>query len=363
MAVYAVCSLCVSRREACTDQTGHKKYVRWTADVHFNRTNKRLRKTYQSKELADVQERQWRTDYERGVLLPNQTLVSKTFNEVADEWVLYIVGQNRIKNFNTAEKYRVKMFKDLFGQRLIGSLTFKDGNSWLSLRISNGKAINTINRDMKPLKWIMDYAVKMDYIKENPFKEIKNLKGGNVHDRWMDQNEVELLIKSAARLGDLDLCDLIRVGVNTGFRKGNLERLTVKDIENNRITAQQTKSGKPYWVPIASDIVPVLQRLAKSNPIGPLLNTKKLDKRFRLAAREAGFYGDKGDLKNVTIHTLRHTFAALYLKRGGDLYKLSKLLGHSSITITEKVYAHLCSKEMDAQAPLIGTKLLQEHYL
>ncbi len=322
-----------------------------------------MRKTFTTKELADIQERQWKTDYERGILLPNQTTISKTFGEVADEWVLLAVGQNRIKNLSRSEKYRIEMFKNLFGQRLVSTLTFKDGNDWMNSRIVNGKAINTINRDLKPLNWIMNHAIKMGYIKENPFKEIKNLKGGKIHDRWMDQNEIEELLKAAARLGDLDLCDVIRVGVNTGFRKGNLERLTVKDIENNRITAQQTKSGKPYWVPMASDLVPVLQRVCKNNPIGPLLNTKKLDKRFRLAAKEAGFYNEKGDSKNVTIHTLRHTFAALYLKRGGDLYKLSKLLGHSSITITEKVYAHLCSKEMDAQAPLIGTKLLQQSYL
>lgn len=37
----------------------------------------------------------------------------------------------------------------------------------------------------------------------------------------------------------------------------------------------------------------------------------------------------------VSAHTLRHTFATLYLAGGGDLYKLSRLMGHSSVTVTE----------------------------
>lgn len=39
-------------------------------------------------------------------------------------------------------------------------------------------------------------------------------------------------------------------------------------------------------------------------------------------------------------HALRHTFASLYMQSGGDLYPLSKLLGHASVAQTE-VYAHL----------------------
>jgi integrase/recombinase XerD len=45
--------------------------------------------------------------------------------------------------------------------------------------------------------------------------------------------------------------------------------------------------------------------------------------------------------KNLRIHDLRHTFAGLFLASGGDIFKLSKILGHSSVAITQQVYAHL----------------------
>ena len=40
----------------------------------------------------------------------------------------------------------------------------------------------------------------------------------------------------------------------------------------------------------------------------------------------------------MTPHTMRHTFSKRYLKNGGDLFKLSRELGHSSVQITGNVY-------------------------
>ncbi len=360
MAVYPICRKDQVRWDLCLNQSAHKRDRVWRADVQLKYQGPRLRKTFRTQELADIQERQWHTDYERGILLPKENLTKMLFCNVADEWWTMALGQNRIKNANLSEKYRVKMFKELFGRRYIDDLKYTDAEKWLNERVANGKAINTINRDMKPLKWIMDYAVTKGYLKINPFKELKELKGGNIRVRWMTEQEIHLLVNSAKTLGDSDLIDIIIVGLNTGFRKGNLERLTARDVSNNRLTASKTKSGKPYDVPISPALVPTLKRLIAEHPTGVLLDSKGLDLRFREVAKYAGLYHDKHDPLNVTIHTLRHTFAALYLKRGGDIYKLSKLLGHSSIAITEKVYAHICPKELDAQAPLISTHIQVE---
>lgn len=357
MAVYPYCSFCGTRRVSCSDISAHKKHLEWTADVHLARNGQRLRKTFTSKELADIQERQWKTDYERGLLLPKSTISSKTFNEVADEWWAMVLAQNRIKNPFRAEISRVRMFKLEFGNRLIGSLSLNDGEKWLNQRIADGKAIGTVNRDMKPLKWIMKYATDKGYISKNPFLALKEIPGDNIRIRWMTPAEINLLLSTIEGIKDYSLLDVVMVALNTGFRKGNLERLMARDVGEIRITAQKTKSGNPYDVPISNAIRSTLNRLIKENPTGPILNTSKLDLRFRNAVKAAGLYKNKGNSENVTLHTLRHTFAALYLKNGGDLFKLSKLMGHASSVITEKVYAHICPKELDAQAHLIGTSI------
>jgi site-specific recombinase XerD len=56
---------------------------------------------------------------------------------------------------------------------------------------------------------------------------------------------------------------------------------------------------------------------------------------FKAAVERAGLS------KRLRLHDLRHTFAGLFLASGGDIFKLSKILGHSSVAITQQVYAHL----------------------
>ena len=57
--------------------------------------------------------------------------------------------------------------------------------------------------------------------------------------------------------------------------------------------------------------------------------------------------------EEVTYHTLRHTFASWYIINGGDLYRLQKYLGHSTISLTQR-YAHLSLDYLKAGVEFIG---------
>lgn len=371
MAVYARCTKCKTRREKtvetgseCLDKSAHKRFVAWTADVQFSRTSPRLKKSYRvdkhekPRELAEKQERDWLTAYEKGKLEYKKDAVqAMRFDVLADEWWERHEAQSLIEGARRNDIYRVRGLKKILGTSLIGNLGFKDGDGLVSQRLRAGLAIGSIRRELRVLQSIMNYAVKAEYVEKNPFTNVKCPGKENVHDRWMTQNEVDALVNAARELGDNDLVDIIAVGVNTGFRKGNLERLEARDIRNNRIYARVTKSGEPYDVPITASIVSTLQRLVALAPTGALLKTNHLGPRFRAAARKAGLYTDKKDLQRVTVHTLRHTFAVLYLNRGGDLYDLSKLLGHATTAITDKVYARHSKQRKDSQAPLMSTPI------
>jgi integrase len=69
-----------------------------------------------------------------------------------------------------------------------------------------------------------------------------------------------------------------------------------------------------------------------------------------LTARGLQKAAKRGDLKGVTFHVLRHTFASILIAQGHDPVFVSRQLGHANAAITLKVYAHLFDAARHAQA-------------
>jgi integrase len=56
----------------------------------------------------------------------------------------------------------------------------------------------------------------------------------------------------------------------------------------------------------------------------------------------------RAKIQNISPHALRHTFGTRWLQAGGDIFKLSKILGHASVAVTEEHYAHLLKEDLVA---------------
>jgi integrase len=54
----------------------------------------------------------------------------------------------------------------------------------------------------------------------------------------------------------------------------------------------------------------------------------------------------RAKIPSLSPHALRHTFRTRWLQAGGDIYKLSRILGHSSVAVTEAHYAHLLKEDL-----------------
>lgn len=93
----------------------------------------------------------------------------------------------------------------------------------------------------------------------------------------------------------------------------------------------------------------VTQRAIKAGDLPAVVDRKRTlgYARSRTSARTTNTRSGCGSVlragvpKKLRLHDLRHTFAGLFLASGGDIFKLSKILGHSSVAITQQVYAHL----------------------
>jgi integrase/recombinase XerD len=139
---------------------------------------------------------------------------------------------------------------------------------------------------------------------------------------------------------------LCAVLVGTGLRLDEALHLEWPDVslEHRRISVQRgrkgaPKSGRLRYVPISDTVLGVLRAM-------------------KLARGD----GAAGLDPALSPHDLRHTFASHYLAGGGDIFRLSKILGHSSVAVTEKADAHAADYgrvtfEMPGDAPAPVVKL------
>jgi integrase len=307
---------------------------KFTVDIQpGGRLGKRIRKTFVKLSLAK--------EFERRHMIDTQSMgiADLTFSELVDlYWDQY--ASLRFVGSKT-EFYRLRLIKSLIKDTQLKALQLNHGEEFLIKRKERGMTIGTINRDINSLKRVTSWAVEHNYLRLDPFKNLKHLKGNVSRIRWLNQEEIKELLRACERLNDLDLKDIILLGVNTGFRRGNIKDLKWEDIKGDMILAKKTKTGVPYEVPMNETLKEVLNRLPRNTEY--IVDVTNLRRRFKEALKEAKLLRSSDDEEKVTLHTLRHTFASRYLQAGVPIYTVARWLGHASVVMTERVYGHLCN--------------------
>ena len=199
---------------------------------------------------------------------------------------------------------------------------------------------SSVNVELKHLKSAFESAVRWGYLKENPFRPIKLLKvKGSNHPKYFSQEEVGRLLDA---IPEGRFKDLVLFYLYTGARRNEALNMTWDDVDmkGGRITFRQTKSGKNRLVPFNGVLTDVFRRMEKTGekpfPFLPDFVTKT----FKKVVKESG-------VKDLSVHSLRHTFASHMVMAGVDIKTVSELLGHSSVRVTE-MYAHLMPSHLKA---------------
>jgi len=194
----------------------------------------------------------------------------------------------------------------------------------------------SVNLEIRHLKSAFETARRWEYINTNPFRDVKQIKiKSNNIPKFLTKKQVNQFLDA---IPEGDLKKLFQFYLYTGCRRNEALFLNWDDIDldNEKIIFGTTKSGESRIIPINSELKKVLtsykNRNGKPFSFSPDYITHKVKKLFKKAGIK--------DWRAFNVHTLRHTFASHLVMEGTDLYTVCKLLGHSSVAVTQ-MYAHL----------------------
>ena len=238
-----------------------------------------------------------------------------------------------------------------FGELRPDQITIEDCRDYLATRTHEGRTIGTVHTELGHLRSTVRWAMKVNHIDrcpriELPPKPVADVRPLSDTDiiRIIDaclaphiRLTVILLLTTGARVGAI----LDRTWDKIDFERGiidlrNRDGVTRKGravVPMNRMAraALQTAydARQTEWVIEYND-----------NPI------KSMRTGYSAAVRRAG-------LKNVNIHQIRHTVAVKMLAAGQPIEKVSQYLGHSNISITQKIYARFMPEHLQDAASVL----------
>lgn len=258
-------------------------------------------------------------------------------------------GQWKPKTAATyAKQLRVVLeeFGDIPWERVTKSFLWE----WTQGRLKKGNSMATVNRYLSMISGIADH--------------VRHLPG------WPDVNPVRDLPKRPERkfvyvrppVEDIELmlgrfrgpfADFARLSLLTGMRRDEIAKLEWRHVTADTVRLFVTKSGIPRTIPLCPEAANIIHRQPHHKGSPFVFTTQKGGryvratemwregvKRSQKLAHKAG-----RELVEMRLHDLRHEFAIRYLENGGSLYVLQKLLGHSTIKLTEHYLAFLTPEQ------------------
>tara|TARA_R110002167_G_scaffold29013_24_gene97069 strand:- start:1262 stop:2458 length:1197 start_codon:yes stop_codon:yes gene_type:complete len=253
----------------------------------------------------------------------------------------------------------VQRYRD-YCEPVIGYLKYTDLNArqvqQLQLDLSGpiptreAYANSTCNRAIAVLKTMGNHAVRLGVVDVNEAAKIRLLKEDNARTRFLDIDEVRLLIKEARQLSDKSIGGYIVMLALSGCRASEIRdaRHQNLDCERRTLFVPRTKNGRSRVVYLSDLALEVLAEIPKVAG-NPFIFTGRLQGRplsdCRTTFRNCLLRAGVTDVENVCFHTLRHSAASNMVSAGFSLNDVKEQLSHQSI-ISSQRYAKTTSTRL-----------------
>ena len=221
-----------------------------------------------------------------------------------------------------------------------------------------GKSGATVSRTLASLKNFYAYAVSTGFMEESPITgEIHVDRGEKKLPQILTGKEVELLLAQPSTIDSKGIRDkaMLEVMYATGIRVTELIDLNVEDVNLELGIIKCGNARKTRAIPLYPAAMRALsvylrevRLLMVADPLEKALFVNVGGSRMSRQGfwKILKFYQTKANIeKDITPHTLRHSFAVHLLENGADLGSLQELMGHSDISSTQ-MYTHMINQKL-----------------
>lgn len=228
-----------------------------------------------------------------------------------------------------------------------------------------GRANSTISRSLASIRSFFHFLVREEFILQDPTIHVETPKIEKRLPRVLTPEEVERLLRAPQQTTPSGLRDyaMLELLYATGIRVSELVNLKSSDVHlSGGFLRCMGKGGKERIIPVGEYALHALHTYLEVgrpafvrsladpsmflNHHGSQMSRQGFWKILKKYARESGI------VKDITPHTLRHSFATHLLERGADLRAVQEMLGHADISTTQ-IYTHVTKgrlKEIYASA-------------
>ena len=268
------------------------------------------------------------------------------------------ISLERGLSINTRKAYAddLKQFLDELTRKGITSLNQvarKQILDHLMAMKARGMSTNSISRHLVSIKVFFRYLQQEGLLDQNVTDTMDSPRLWKILPDTLSEKEVDLLLSAPDMRKPLGIRDraILELFYASGLRVSELANLQLPNLHTTdgyiRVIG---KGNKERVIPVAGESVRLLNRyLEEVRPLlcdNPHLQNVFVSKRETALCRQRlwqiikKYTKDAGIMKNVTPHTLRHSFATHLLQNGAPLRVIQEMLGHADIATTQ-IYTHV----------------------
>ena len=271
-----------------------------------------------------------------------------------EEYELFLKTEKKLGD-NTVESYLLDLMSFLkWFNNDVRITTKEDILNYISFLRGNLNE-KSINRHISSLKSFYSYLADMNYISINPLEDISILKVKKTLPKYLSTEEVDKLLNIKLNTAfDYRNKAMLEVIYGTGLRVSELVKLEYSNIDfENSIVRVKGKGKKDRIVPLG-EIASYYLKIYVNDYRSKLLNKNNYNEIFlnnhgKPITRQGfnfileNIRRETGIEKELTPHTLRHSFATHLLEGGADIRSIQEMLGHENISTTN-IYTTVVNK-------------------